>query len=99
LQNRGGAAGNDVVSEGQGYALLASGITLASMKPNDPNRNSAISIFFGFFNGWKKMAQLSSSNPGNCQPTKFCDAQVDETLKCSIHSLREEICCLSFHSI
>jgi len=68
----GGAAGNDVVSEGQGYGLLISGITLASMELNDPNRSSVMKTFYGYFNAWKRMAELSNDGPGHCQDVKFC---------------------------
>ena len=69
----GGAAGsNNVISEGQGYALLSIGITLAAMDPSDPNRNLLLTIFHGFFNGWKQMCQ-NSSPLSFCQEHKLCN--------------------------
>eukprot|EP00957_Ditylum_brightwellii_P129378 9869269-Ditylum_brightwellii.AAC.1 len=63
----GGAAGSDVVSEGQGYGLLISGVTLASMELHDPNRSYVMNLFYGYFNAWKRMVELSSSDYGHCQ--------------------------------
>jgi len=68
----GGAAGagGSVVSEGQGYGLLTSAITLASLEASDPNRNDVMNKFYGYFNGWKKMCINSSPSP--CQSPEYC---------------------------
>jgi len=69
----GGAAGagGSVVSEGQGYGLLTSAITLATLEASDPNRNDVMNKFYGYFNGWKKMCINSSPN-SPCQSPKYC---------------------------
>ena len=69
----GGAADSgNVISEGQGYAVLIAGITLAAMKQSDPNRNDAMNRFYGYFHGWKTMCQNSLSK-SFCQEHKLCD--------------------------
>lgn len=74
LVSEGGAAGlgNDVVSEGQGYAVMIAGITLAAMDSNDPNRADAIYRFSAYFNGWKKMCE-NSTPVSPCQSVKYCN--------------------------
>jgi chitinase len=63
IVSEGGAAGSgDIVSEGQGYGVMVAGLTLASMERNDPNRSNAMNRFVGYFNGWKKMCEVSTSN-------------------------------------
>ena len=68
----GGVAGNggSVVSEGQGYALLITGIVLASWeehagKVTGAVRDDVLSAFEGYYNFWKKMCQNSVT--GTCQ--------------------------------
>jgi len=68
----GGAAGSgNVISEGQGYAIMIAGITLAAMDSSDPNRDDALIRFYGFFSGWKTMCQNSASK-SFCQDHKLC---------------------------
>ena len=67
----GGAAGSgDVVSEGQAYGLLSSAIAFAALDETDPDRETLMDRFDGYFNGWKTMC-INSSAP--CQSTKYCD--------------------------
>ena len=66
----GGAAGNgNVVSEGQAYGVMIAGITLAAMDTSDPNRQDTMNRFYGYFNGWKRMCEMSTPI---CQDQKFC---------------------------
>lgn len=69
----GGAAGagNDVVSEGQGYALMVTGITLAAMDASDPNRQDTMNRFYAFFGGWRRMCE-NSTPVAYCQSNKLC---------------------------
>jgi len=72
LVAEGGAAGNgNVVSEGQAYAVMIAGITLAAMEPSDPNRQDTIDRFYGYFNGWKRMC-VNSTPKAFCQSMKLC---------------------------
>ena len=72
LVAEGGAAGNgNVVSEGQAYAVMISGITLAAMDPSDPNRQDTMDRFYGYFNGWKRMCE-NSTPKSFCQSMKLC---------------------------
>jgi len=73
LLAEGGAAGSggSVVSEGQGYAVLTAGISLASLDINDSKRSEATTTFWGYFNGWKRMC-INSTNQSACQTTKYC---------------------------
>ena len=72
LVAEGGAAGNgNVVSEGQGYGVMIAGITLAAMDTSDPNRQDTMNRFYGFFNGWKRMCEISTPK-AFCQSQKFC---------------------------
>lgn len=69
----GGAAGSggSVVSEGQAYAILAAALALADTDANDPLYFTAMDKFYGYYNGWKRMCEISLSN-SNCQATKYC---------------------------
>eukprot|EP00542_Grammatophora_oceanica_P004661 CAMPEP_0194065916 /NCGR_PEP_ID=MMETSP0009_2-20130614/85733_1 /TAXON_ID=210454 /ORGANISM="Grammatophora oceanica, Strain CCMP 410" /LENGTH=1128 /DNA_ID=CAMNT_0038718813 /DNA_START=91 /DNA_END=3477 /DNA_ORIENTATION=+ len=68
----GGAAGSgDVVSESQAYALLTTGIVLASWDEQSSDLvggewDEVVTHFEGYYNGWKKMCVGSSVNAG-CQ--------------------------------
>ena len=69
----GGAAGNgDVVSEGQAYAVMIAGVTLAAMEPSHPNRQDTMNRFHGYFYGWKRMCQ-NSTPKAFCQSQKLCE--------------------------
>ena len=64
LLSSGGVAGG-VVSESQGYALLVTGIVLASWETHaegrsDADRNEVLNAFEGYFRGWQRMCKLSS---------------------------------------
>lgn len=73
LVAEGGAAGNgNVVSEGQAYAVMIAGITLAAMEISDPNRQNVMDRFYGYFNGWKRMCE-NSTPYAYCQSMKFCN--------------------------
>lgn len=72
--SRGGAAGfGAVVSESQGYALLITGIVLASwddhagMIPGS-DRNQVMDMFGKYFSFWQQMCQNSDNTATNCQP-------------------------------
>ena len=69
----GGAAGpgGSVVSEGQAYGLLTAALALADIDANDPLYFNALDKFLGYYNGWKRMCEISLSN-SNCQATKYC---------------------------
>ena len=72
LVAEGGAAGTgNVVSEGQAYAVMIAGITLAAMDPSDPNRQDTMDRFYGFYNGWKRMCEISTPK-AFCQSQKLC---------------------------
>jgi len=72
LVAEGGAAGNgNVVSEGQAYAMMIAGITLAAMDPSDPNRQDTMNRFYGYYYGWKRMCQNSTPS-AYCQSQKLC---------------------------
>lgn len=76
LVAEGGAAGNgNVVSEGQAYAVMIAGITLAAMDVSDPNRQDTMLRFYGYYNGWKRMCQISTPK-AYCQSQKFCEGYV-----------------------
>lgn len=72
----GGIAGDGgfTVSEGQAYGILASAIALASLDRSDRRRLGAIDMFYGYFNGWKKMCENSS--PAPCQSIMYCNGYV-----------------------
>ena len=74
LLAEGGAAGSggSVVSEGQAYAVMVTGIVLASMNEDDPNRDDVIERFYAYFNGWRRMCENSTSS-SSCQSEKLCD--------------------------
>ena len=65
----GGVAGpgGDVVSEGQAYGVLICGIALASGRLSATEYNNVLTAFEGYFNGWKKMCENSSSVGAGCQ--------------------------------
>ena len=72
LVAEGGAAGNgNVVSEGQAYGVMIAGITLAAMDASDPNRQDTMNRFYGYYNGWKRMCEISTPF-AFCQDEKFC---------------------------
>jgi len=72
LVAEGGAAGNgNVVSEGQAYGVMIAGITLAAMDTSDPNRQDTMKRFYGYFNGWKRMCEISTPK-SFCQDQKLC---------------------------
>jgi len=72
LVAEGGAAGNgNVVSEGQAYGVMIAGITLAAMDSSDPDRQDTIDRFYGYFNGWKRMCEISTPK-SFCQGQKLC---------------------------
>lgn len=64
VQSSGGAAGG-VVSEGQGYGLFIGGSVVASMRPSNPNWQSAVNFTYQIFLGWRKMCKLTDQ--GSCQ--------------------------------
>eukprot|EP00934_Nitzschia_sp_Nitz4_P008593 Nitzschia sp. Nitz4//scaffold24_size164493//132904//134773//NITZ4_002348-RA/size164493-processed-gene-0.243-mRNA-1//-1//CDS//3329544174//8583//frame0 len=73
----GGIAGSgDVVSEGQGYALLILGTVLASWddyagRVSGSDRDEVINQFGRYFRFWQKMCQNSYSSSSNCQPSGY----------------------------
>ena len=75
-------SGDSVVSESQAYSLLMTGIILASWDSqasgtqSETQRQEVIDAFEAYFNGWKKMCQISSAP---CQSDKMCQAE-DETI-------------------
>ena len=72
LVAEGGAAGSgNVVSEGQAYGIMIAGITLAAMDKSDPNRQDTMNRFYGYFNGWKRMCEISTPK-AYCQSQKLC---------------------------
>mmetsp|Transcript_101277 Transcript_101277/g.285520 ORF Transcript_101277/g.285520 Transcript_101277/m.285520 type:complete len:1052 (-) Transcript_101277:131-3286(-) len=72
VHSSGGAAGG-VVSEGQAYGLLFSGIVFAALDEGDADRDTVMDLTYSFFLGWRRMAELSG-NSGSCQE--------DEGFKC-----------------
>ena len=69
LVAQGGAAGNgNVISEGQAYAAIIAGITLAAMDLSNSNHKDIIHRFYGYYYGWKRMCQ-------NSTPIAFCQSQ------------------------
>ena len=74
LVAEGGAAGDGsyVVSEGQGYAVMISGIVAATLDKSDPNRADALNRFYAYFSGWKRMCE-NSTPYAYCQSHKLCN--------------------------
>ncbi|KAG7351491.1 laminin G domain containing protein [Nitzschia inconspicua] len=80
----GGAAGDGsyVVSESQSYALLITGVVLASWEEHagkvaGANRAAAIKSFEGYFNFWKNMCVSSSQHDRHCQNGgNYCSGSV-----------------------
>lgn len=58
VQSAGGAAGG-VISEGQGYGLLAAAAALAAMPPAAPSRVAAVGRAFHLFLGWRTMCEAT----------------------------------------
>ncbi|CAE8684030.1 unnamed protein product, partial [Polarella glacialis] len=65
VHSSGGAAGG-VVSEGQGYGVLISGVVLAALDENDPDRQKVEDVTYELFLGWRRMCELSADS-GSCQ--------------------------------
>lgn len=66
--------GETVLSEGQAYAMMITGIALAAMDPSDEHRQDTMDRFYGYFLGWRKMCVLSSqAAAANCQSEMLCD--------------------------
>jgi hypothetical protein len=50
---------------------MIAGITLAAMDASDPNRQDTMNRFYGYYNGWKRMCEISTPF-AFCQDEKFC---------------------------
>lgn len=88
LVAEGGASGSggSIVSEGQAYAILITGIILASWDTHavgktEADRQEVIDSFYGYFNGWVSMCQLNQPGGSSCQAKALC---VDGSGKSSI---------------
>ena len=69
VRSSGGAAGG-VVSEGQGYGLLLTGIVAASLPRDHPRRAEILALGFELFLGWKRMCLRTNVN--SCAACRIC---------------------------
>jgi hypothetical protein len=80
-------SGGSVVSEGQAYGLLITGIVLASwdthaQDKSDADRQAVVDDFYGYFNGWVAMCQNNQAGGTSCQSEALCVAEDGTTSIC-----------------
>lgn len=69
VHSSGGAAGG-IISEGQGYGLLAAATTAAIIGPTSASFSTVVNQAYSLFLGWKQMCIQSTSD--QCQSPRYC---------------------------